>query len=156
MTDPMNKRVRALEKTIQHLSRRAPGRVIAIIPPTLVSFYAEKPSPEGVLCSFVCPVEAEVTTVAFHMNSGQLAKDAEVTLTHSGLLMTAQRIALKRDRFVEEVSYKLSPGDMLQVAINHPDMVRDVSISVILKIAQNASEKIRKSMDDFLREPSDA
>lgn len=154
MTD---ERMKKLEKTVQHLSRRAPGRAIAVVPPTIVSFYADAPAEDGKLCAFVSPVTAVVKTVAFHTLESQLAKDTAVTIKHVGAITSEMTVPLKYASFVRDLKYELAPGDVVQVFINHPDMIRNVSVSILLEMEERSVEKIRLSMDELLaQESSDA
>ena len=148
----MIERVQKLEKAVQQLGRRAPGRVVAIAPPTVVSFYAAHPAEDGTLCSFVSPFKATVKTIAFSMQDSQLAKDAEVEILYVGTLTASMKVPLKYFRFVEDVDYAVDVGDTVTIKVNHQDMIQKVSISIVLELADRTVAQIKLR----LREIEDA
>jgi len=144
----IEQRIKQLEKAVQNLGRRAPGRSVVVAPPTVVSYYAETPAADGTLCAFVSPFKATVKTIAFSTLDSQLAKDTEVEITYVGAMTSVMKVPLKYQRFVQDVDYQLEAGDTVMVGINHPDMIHKVSISIMLELEGRTHKAIRLSMQE--------
>lgn len=145
-------RIKKLEKSVQQLARRSPNRALAIAPPIVVSFYAQTPEEDGTLCSFVSPFNGIVKTIAFSSQEIQIAKDMHATITHEGALHSTWSIPVKYHRFVEHSEYAIGAGDVITVGISNPDMVKRVSVSIVLQCDSMTNQTIKVELDKLLLE----
>lgn len=149
-------RLKKLEKSVQQLARRSPSRALAVIPPAVVSFYINAPEEDGTLCTFVAPFNGIVKAVAFNAGEIKIAEGMMATVSHKGAMRTQWDIPVKYHRFVEESSYVVSPGDLITLSITNPDVVRKISVSLVVEPAEGNMEKLKVDLNRLLEESSDA
>ena len=149
-------RIKKLEKSVQQLARRSPNRALAIAPPIVVSFYTQAPEEDGTLCAFVSPFNGIIKTIAFSSQDIQIAKGMEATIIHEGKLRSTWSIPVKFHRFVEQSEYAINTGDVITVAISNPDMVKRVSVSIVIECDSMTNQKIKVELDKLMLEMEDA